>query len=130
MSKLHQGEVAVILAGTEYTLKPSLQAFSVIASRYDSYGQLLSKIAAGSVPAILFTLRHGLGWGDQQAKKLPELVMKTGISGLADPLSDFVYRLFNGGKSVDEVMAQQVGGSDGESGEAAGDGEENPLLAG
>lgn len=127
MSKLTKGEVSITLAGTEYTLRPTLQAFSVIGSKYESYGHLLGKIAAGNVPAMVFTLRYGLGWGDAQAKKLPELVMQTGVSGLVDPLTDFVYRLFNGGKSADEVMADQVGGSNEE---AAGGGEENPLMVG
>ncbi|MGQ9370346.1 hypothetical protein [Azospirillum sp. ST 5-10] len=132
MSRLTRGEVALTLAGAEHTLKPSLNCYQRLATQYDNYGVLLGKIAAGNIPAIIFVLRHGLGFTDQQAKKLPQLVMDTGLAGLADPLSDFVFRLFNAGKSVDEVMADKAGPADlaDAGGEAGGEDGADPLLAG
>ncbi|WP_207479576.1 hypothetical protein [Arenibaculum pallidiluteum] len=130
MSKIAKGEVAVTLDGTEYTLKPSLNAFSQLGSRYDNHGALLGKVGCGNVPAIVMVLRLGLGWGDKDAKKLPDLVFKTGIPSLIDPVTDYVWRLFNAGKSFEESIAEK------DAAEAeAGDAEkgkpeetENPLL--
>lgn len=131
-SKLTRGEVAITLDGVEHTLKPSLQAFSALSARYDNYGQLLGRIASGNVPAIIFTLRQGLGYNDQQAKKLPDVVFKTGISTITDPLSDFVYRLYNSGKSADEVMAEQINApaADEDAPKVDQEAGADPLLAG
>lgn len=128
MSKISRGEVALTLAGTAHTLKPTLACYQKLATQYENYGVLLNKIASGNVPAIMFVIRHGLGFNDQQAKKLSGLLMDTGISAVTDPLSDFVYRLFNGGKSVDEVIAAQTGAADAD--KAAETEEIDPLLAG
>jgi hypothetical protein len=132
MSKLTRGEVAITLDGAELTLKPTLACFSKLAAQYDNYGELLSKIARGNVPAVIFVLRHGLGWGDKEAKGLAEKVMNTGIIDLTDPLSDFVFRLFNNGLSVDEMQAKQITGGKADDAKAAKaeEEEEDPLLAG
>ena len=132
MSKLTKGEVRITLDGEERTLKPTLQAFTTLSARYDNYGQLLGKIASGNVPAIIFTLRQGLGYNDQQAKKLPDQIFKTGVSSLIDPLSDFVYRLYNNGKSADEVMAEQIDapGAGDDASKAGQEADADPLLAG
>lgn len=126
MSKLNKGEVAIVLDGTDYTLKPSLSAFSALGSRFESYGELLTKIAAGNVPAIVLVLRHGLGFNDAQTKRLPDMVFRTGIAAVSEALTDYVFRLFNSGKGVDEVTADRL--HDGASTVGGGD-EENPLLA-
>lgn len=107
-NKITKGEVAITLAGEELTLTPSLSAFSTLSVRYSNYGQLLNLIAEGNVPALVFTLRHALGWGDKQAKTLPTKVMMTGVHKVSEPLAEFVYRLFNAGKSMEEVMAEEV----------------------
>jgi hypothetical protein len=133
MSNLARGEVAVTLAGTPRTLKPSLNAFSQLGARYDNYGVLMAKIATGNVPAIVMVLRVGLGLNDAGAKELPALVMKTGVTTLIDPLTDYVFRLFNNGKTAEEVQAESSGDDlapvEG-GGEAASGEEANPLLAG
>lgn len=128
MSKLNKGEVSIVLGGTEHTLKPSLSAFSTLGSRFESWSELLGKIAAGNIPAMIVVLRYGLGFNDAQSKKLPDLVFSTGISNLTEPLSDYVYRLFNSGKGVEEVIAERLTGGTGSDSAGGGD-EENPLLA-
>lgn len=121
MSTINKGEVAVILDGTERTLKPSLQAYNALGSRFESQGELLGKIAAGNLPAIIIVIRFGLGMSDAEAKKLPELVMKTGLYSLREPVSEFVFKLFNGGKSAEEVISELNAES--------GTEDENPLVA-
>ncbi|MBI1207507.1 MAG: hypothetical protein GC191_09505 [Azospirillum sp.] len=121
MNELTKGEVVITLDGQEVTLKPSLGAFTVLSSRYETYGELLRLLAAGNVPAIIQVLRQGLGLTDAQAKRLPNQLFSTGVSDLIDPVSDYVFRLFNAGKSPAEVMAAQA--------EAAGSGAENPSRA-
>lgn len=136
MSKITRGEVVITLDGTEHTLRPSLQAFSHLGSRYENHGVLLGLVFAGNVPAMINVLRQGLGWGDKEAKKLPELIFASGVPTLVEPLGDYVFRLFNGGKSADEVLREQNAGTEAgpaveapkkRKGSSAGEAE-NPLL--
>ncbi|SMH29755.1 hypothetical protein [Azospirillum agricola] len=133
MSKLTKGEVTITLAGTDYTLKPTLQAFSVLGSRYGNHSALLGKIFAGDVPTLTTVLRQGLGFNDQQAKKLPQMMFASGVPSLIEPVSNYVFRLFNGGKSAEEVLAEQSAedvAADLSADQEGDEGEENPLLAG
>lgn len=130
MSKLTRGEVRVTLDGSEHTLTPSLQAFSQLAARYDNHNALLGLLFATNIPAIITVLRLGLGWNDKQAKALPEMVFKTGAPTLVEPLSDYVFRLFNAGKSADEWLSEQNAGKGDSVAKEPADAEENPLLAG
>lgn len=133
MSTITKGHVPVILAGTEYVLKPTLQAFSQLSNRYENPQALLNKIGEGNIAAMIFTLRVGLGWTDAQAKELPELVMLTGQDTLREPVSNYVFRLFHGGKSIDEFLAEHTKST--RTGDAApaqkgAEGDADPLLAG
>jgi len=109
---LNKGEVAFTVEGTTYTLVPSLTAFSQLSNEYSNYQDLLRKLASNNVPAIARVIRLGLGWNDQQSKKLPELMMRAGLAPLVEATSDYAFRLFNGGKSADEVLAEQAGETD------------------
>lgn len=130
MSKLTRGEVRVTLDGTEHTLTPSLQAFSALAARYGNHNDLLRRLFECDVQTMVVVLRQGLGYNDKQAKALPELVFKTGAPTLVEGLSDYVFRLFNGGKSADEWLAEQNASKTEPAKAEAAEDEENPLLAG
>ncbi|HYH39923.1 MAG TPA: hypothetical protein VD860_17005 [Azospirillum sp.] len=126
MSDLNKGEVAFTVDGAEYTLRPSLNAFNRLASGFDNYVKIVEKIATMHAPTMGLVLKLGLGWNDTQAKKLPDLMFRAGIPALIDPLSDYVFRLFNGGKSVDEINAEAASKVEKEA--AGAEGEENPLF--
>ncbi|HZH27351.1 MAG TPA: hypothetical protein VEY95_09220 [Azospirillaceae bacterium] len=119
-SAITRGEVAITLAGAEHILKPSLQAFSRLAAT-GPYRDLLEKLALCDIGTMCFVLRHGLGWTDGQAQKLPDLVFRTGVSPLNAKLSAFVFALFNNGKTPDEFAAEQVRPGDGEGNGLDGD---------
>lgn len=114
MSNLTKGEVAIHLAGEPHTLKPTLEAFTRIAE-IGGYRDLCRRIAAYEVAATAFAIRHGLGWDDKQARALPELLFQTGMTGLAGPVAEYVFKLFNAGMTPDEVaasIAAEAGGAD------------------
>lgn len=129
MSDLTKGEVAVVLAGSTRILKPSLDAFSRLAARYETHPKLHEKLMAGDIAAMLAVLRYGLKMSDKEAKSLPNLIFMTGAHALIDPLVDYAFKLFNGGLSAEEWLAQQTGGQEA-AGVAEGGDDENPLLAG
>jgi len=126
MSQITKGEVVLTLADAEYTLTPSLNAFSRLSAVHKNHNALLEKVREGDVMTILSVIRLGLGWDDKAAKKLPDLIFKTGVGSLIEPTWDYVFRLFNGGKTLDEVLADQSA----EEGEEASTGEEpDPFAA-
>lgn len=102
---LNRGEVDIVLAGETRTLKPSLQAFQNIGSA-GAYRDLLPRITRCDLGAIAFVIRNGLGLTDDQAKKLPEQLFATGLPSLAGPVAEYLFRLFNAGKSPEEVEAE------------------------
>ena len=128
MSDLQKGEVVIVLGGAAHTLKPSLDAFSRLAARFETHAKLHEKLMAGDVSAMITVLRHGLKMSDSAAKALPNMIFQCGVHALIDPLVDYVFKLFNGGLSAEEWLSRQ---NSGDVAEAGGGGDaENPLLAG
>lgn len=125
MSNLNKGEVAITLAGTEHTMKPSLKAFSTLSAKFETYGELLNKIAAGNVVAMAVVIRAGLDLNDAQSKSIPERLFRSGIESLKEPLLDFVFRLFNDGKSPDDLANERSTTSD----EEEAGGEADPFAS-
>ncbi|MBK3799449.1 hypothetical protein GAY33_09455 [Azospirillum brasilense] len=127
-----KGTVTFDLAGEPVTLAPTVKAFNLLSSVADSYSVLLQRLAVGHVDTIKTVLRAGLGLNDTQVKELPGKIMLTGVFAVANPCSDYVYRLFNAGKSVKEVQEeQQAKAAAQDEAEEAGDAEdeENPPHA-
>lgn len=102
---LTTGEVEISLDGETRTLRPTLDAFAGIGARYD-IGPLLEKLRVGNVATFLDVLRLGLGLSADEARELPAKLMRTGVLPLINPLSDYAFRLFNGGKSAAEIAAE------------------------
>ena len=127
---LTKGNVTFDLAGESVTLVPTVRAFNLLSSAADSYSALLQRLAVGHVDTIKTVLRAGLGLSDQQAKELSGKIMLTGVFAVSNPCSDYVYRLFNAGKSVKEVQEEQQAkaAAKDEEGDDAED-EENPPRA-
>jgi hypothetical protein len=116
---LNRGEVQIILAGETRTLKPSLQAFQNIGS-VGAYRDLLPRVTRCDLSAIAFVIRNGLGLTDDQARKLPEQLFETGLPKLAAPVAEYLFRLFNAGKSPEEVEAEAAAEADQGNAPAAG----------
>ncbi len=104
---LDKGKVTLELAGETVTLVPTVKAFNLLAGAADTYSTLLQRLAIGHVDTVKTVLRAGLGLNDTQVKELPGKIMMTGVLAVSNPCSDYVYRLFNAGKSVKEVQAEQ-----------------------
>lgn len=102
---LNKGEVDIVLAGETRTLKPTLEAFQQIGAG-GAYRDLLPRITRCDLGTIAFVIRHGLGLTNEEAKKLPQQIFDTGLPKLAAPVAEFVFRLFNAGKSPEEVEAE------------------------
>lgn len=103
-----KGEVRFTVEGVEHTLAPSLNAFTRLSTSFENYGTIIDKVSKMHAPTMAHVLRLGLGWNDDQAKKIPALMFRAGISNLAEPLVDYVFRLFNCGQSVDEFTAENA----------------------
>lgn len=115
MSEISRGEVEITLAGQTRTLKPTLRAFTRLGSLYPTYRDLLEKLSEGDYPAVLVVLREGLGLTDKQTQQLPDLLFSTGLSPkLLASLVDYVIRLFNAGKSAEEVRDERLAPQDDE----------------
>lgn len=129
---LTKGQVTLELAGETVTLMPTVKAFNLLAGAADTYSTLLQRLAIGHVDTVKTVLRAGLGLNDTQVKELPGKIMQTGVIAVSNPCSDYVYRLFNAGKSVKEVQAEQQAKAAAKAeAEEAGDAEdeENPPRA-
>ncbi|WP_109469193.1 hypothetical protein [Azospirillum sp. TSH58] len=129
---LTKGSVTFDLAGESVTLVPTVKAFNLLSSTVDSYSVHLQRLAVGHVDTIKTVLRAGLGLNDAQAKELSGKIMLTGVFAASNPCSDYVYRLFNAGKSMEEVQAEQQAKAAAKAeAEEAGDAEdeENPPHA-
>lgn len=105
MNALTKGEVEIVLAGETRILKPSLEAFQQIGSA-GAYRDLLPRITRCDLGAIAFVIRHGLSLSNEDAKKLPQQLFDTGLPKLAGPVAEYLFRLFNAGKSPEEVEAE------------------------
>ena len=106
MLTLHKGEVTVTLAGAEHTLRPTLDAFATIAG-LGPYLGTLRKLGEMDVPTMILVLRLGLGWPEARSREVTKLVFETGVHPLNQRLRDFVFAMFNAGKSAEDVLAEQ-----------------------
>lgn len=106
MSDLTKGEVVFTVDGESYTLKPSLKAFSQLSANGADYGGVMLKIMQNNAEEMVRVIKLGLNWGDAESLKAKDLVFRAGMKALHDPLTDYVFRLFNGGKSAKEVAAE------------------------
>lgn len=114
---LNRGEVEIVLDGEPLTLVPTLQCFQRLAA-VSPYRKTLEALEQGDIAAVLIVLQHGLALDDKAVKALPEKLFKTGAIPLRHRLYDFVFMLFNAGKSQDEVLAEI--NKDADQGNAAG----------
>lgn len=126
-SVLDKGNVTFQLAGEEVTLRPTVKAFNLLAGVADSYSVVLQRLAVGHVDTIKTVLRAGLGLNDAEVKELPLKIMMTGVFACTNPCSDFVYRLFNAGKSVEEVQAEEKTKAAASQQDGEADGDTAPL---
>lgn len=134
---ISKGDVSFTVDGTTYTLKPLLHAFSQLSVKYPNYAVCLRELASNNVMTIITVLGLGLGYKDKERKTLPALVMRAGVPALADPCADYVFRLFNAGKSIADLEnEQQQAEAPAEEDDPAvarlagvEEEEENPLLA-
>lgn len=128
---LDKGNVTFELAGEQVTLAPSVFAFNMLAGAADSYSTILQRLAIGHVETIKTVLRAGLKLKDADVKELPGKIMLTGVYPVSNPCSDYVYRLFNAGKSMEEMEAERKAkaAADAKDEEAGDEDEGNPPHA-
>jgi len=101
-SRINAGEYKIAMDGKQYTLSPSLAAFNRLA-QLGAFDDVRDKIMRRDAGTISVVIRWGLGWKDDQARRLPELMYKTGLSALWEPCYRYFFALYHDGKTVEEV---------------------------
>jgi hypothetical protein len=104
-----RGEIAITLAGTEYTMAPTFEAVEAIESRSGSAQALARKIRDGraSFDDLALIISEGIrayadAKGDELNAKIGQpgvkkLVMRTGLSDVMVPVGLFMGAVLNGG---------------------------------
>lgn len=103
MQNPRKGCVPFTVAGTEYTLKPSLSAFAALALAYPNHLDIIRRISGNDAPTMIAVLAAARVIPGARPTELLDLLFRAGPSNLAAPLMDYVFRLFNAGRSADEI---------------------------
>lgn len=104
-SRIDAGHYKITMDGKEYTLAPSLAAFNRLA-QLGAFDDVRDKILRRDAGTLAVVIRWGLGWKDDQSRRLPELMFKTGLSALWEPCYRFFFALYHDGKTVEEVAEE------------------------
>lgn len=102
MGTLNKGEVAFAIDGVDFKFAPTLAAFSNLADQYGTLLELWRKTASGDIPTLARVISAGLGVSYADAQNL---LLTHGYQGFSAPAAEYVFRLFNGGKSPEEINA-------------------------
>ena len=101
MSRINEGEVAIILNGEERILKPTLRAITMISSQFGGLAKARDALAVQDFQAAVTVIRWGLNMSDSETKKLPEMVFGSSLGvDLLVPLIRYIGILANGGKPL------------------------------
>ena len=115
MSKIHSGEVTIVFSDDdERVLRPTLGAATRISRAFGGFQAAHQKILASDLDAFVTVIQHGLGLKTEaETRGLRERVWSAGISKLMLPLVEFVSILANGGRPIEEEVAEPEGKSKG-----------------
>lgn len=100
------GDIAVELDGKEMVLRPTLEACLAISKIAGGLNAAVQRCVALDIDTIVSIVIAGLGLNPNQAKKVPELVYKTGLIALSGPCIDFIHVVANGGRKIEDVEDQ------------------------
>ena len=98
--KFATGEVTVDLAGTTYTLRPTLQAARALGRDFGGFAPLLQRIRDLDLDAYVAVIVQGAALERREAKEVPDLVWQSGMIDLLAPTTEFVMILANGGRPL------------------------------
>jgi hypothetical protein len=99
---MKEGELQTVI------LKPTLRAAKMISRQRDGYMGASQAIMQMNFDAYVQIIATAMGLTEKGAEDMADRVYKTGLSGLAAPLIQFIRNLANGGKPpVDKELADE-----------------------
>lgn len=104
---LSEGEFEIILGkppGAKFVLRPTLEAFKVVNSRFGGFNAALQALSRGDADSLTYIVAAGLG---KTIADVEGLVFEAGIRNLFDPVGEYVERLTNGGRKVTKDQREQ-----------------------
>lgn len=114
MTPTNPGEVSIKINGQQYTLKASLQAYRMVNMIGPGFTPVLQSIRNFDAAVITQIICCGTGkMANGDAEKVETEVFAHGLMDLADPVTEFVTMLANGGRkaSDDQPEASGSGGN-------------------
>lgn len=101
-----EGNVTIELGGQEMVLKPSLGAAMAISALGGNRGisEVLQRVVHYDVETVVKVIQAGLG---NNARELPDLVYKAGLSVLVPKLVTYITNLTNGGRDMSVAKADE-----------------------
>lgn len=92
-------EVAVVIGGKEYFLRPTLRAAIAVSRRFGGFIAAFQKVGALDLEAAVQIVAAGLDKRDpDDIEAIERQVFEHGVSLLVEPLGRFVEILSNGGR--------------------------------
>lgn len=95
MSRVDHGIVECSINGTDYTLKPTLDAYRRIQSRFGGLRGALEALSALNLEHMAHIVAAGAGIGRNKTPKVEEDIFLEGIGNVTEAVAPFVTALFN-----------------------------------
>lgn len=105
--RLGAGNVDIELNGETRTLKPSLRAAKGISQQFGGFQKAFDSIAALDLDTFIAVVALGLNVTGEDAKEIPDLVWRTGMPNLAEPIARYLSILANGGRPIDDTGGEE-----------------------
>lgn len=102
MSRVDHGVIECSINGTEYTLKPTLDAYRKIQARFGGLRGALEAISALNIEHLSHIVAAGAGIGRNKAVKIEEDIFLEGVGNVTESVAPFVTALFNPRGDKDE----------------------------
>lgn len=102
-AQLGAGDVQITLDGETRTLRPTLRAAKGISAQFGGFQKAFENIAALDLDAYIAVVSLGLDAKGDEAKEVPDLVWRTGMPNLTEPIARYLSNLANGGRPIDDA---------------------------
>lgn len=102
MSRIDYGTIEVTIAGTEYTLKPTLKAYQAIERRFGGLRSALESCSNMSIDGIAAIIAAGANLDRDARKELPDAIFAEGSLNVLPLVTEYLMKLLNpSGKEPD-----------------------------
>lgn len=100
MTAIVSGDVKVTLANEQHTLACTLGAAMSVNTAFGNYSEAAARIARRDLAAIMQIVAAGLNVPFEKAQ---DLVFRTGMPSLIEPVSEYLLKLANGGRPISDT---------------------------